>query len=606
MNNFGKREEIKSTIFYTCIIIGIILAIFLTLYLYHVSVENLWEKKHFLDEKFNFYNTLLLIIFSLIAFISIYFLIKTKLSSKKIFFIIFEKVKKVDRKKLIFFVIGIFLIAIAVIIWIPFHEASFLGIFAGILGTIGLFLLVLSRSDANIKRTIGILIFLIGALIVISVPIHEAFRVSNVGLWSFWNLLLLLIGIIIATLGIVILEKENYFSKIGYFTFFVFGAFAILLIPFHEAIDLNATKTYGEYDISLAVFASFIMYIGAFLFIIKRWKCMTFLDYVKCGERNYILGKRENGKLAKKYFSKSIICYWLALEIYSDNAKVWNNLGNSLLAINEFEFAKRCYEIAIDLDENYFSPYNGNGIVFLKLKKLKKALIFFDKALEINPNNKEVWNNKGIALYFLKKINEARDCFEKAIEIDTSYVPAIRNRELCIRALKPIKVEIAKEKKPLKVREEKKNWLISVSGISIPKKEGMEREIFKNENFYYEGLAYIEPLNVLDYDGGEILKGLKIFLDTIKISEEGNFEKISVNAIKFFDKNKWYVKAVFLIDKDENLDLVYFKGKAEKFISRGMQARLIEYKRALQEFDNKLSLVIEQNNFYKWKMNWKN
>lgn len=193
MNSIIKEEQIKLKMIYL-IIIGILFSVFIFIYVYHVFLDSIWEKDHIWEQNFHFYNIILLIIFGLIAIISLYFLIKTRvkqilgiLTSKSV-----EKEKNILNRKLIQFIIGIILLLLSIIIWIPFYQVSIFGIFAGILGIIGFFLLILSRRDIEEKRTFGILIFLIGCFLVVYVPVHEAFQVQNVGLLDSWNIILIL------------------------------------------------------------------------------------------------------------------------------------------------------------------------------------------------------------------------------------------------------------------------------------------------------------------------------------------------------------------------------------------------------------------------------
>ena len=608
------------------IIFGILLIFFLILYVYYIIIKNVWDGQQW-ENDFFFYNVILFIIFGLIAIISLYYLIRSryKWSRGEVIKIIIEKLRNNNLWKILAFIIGCILILIAAIIWIPIHDADTAGVIAGFLGTIGLFLLVLSRRDVIVKRTLGILILLLGALLVVSAPIHEAFVVRDVGLWNGWNILLVLIGVIVALCGVIIIEKDYCFSKIGYFALFVFGAFSILLIPFHEYIDLNATKSYGEYDITLGVFAIVIMFFGAVLYILKRWKHNRFYKYCECGDKNYNFGIFEKDrKRARMYFIRSAYCYWRAIEMCSIYAILWNNLGNALRKLREYDRAFDCYEVAIEIDKYYDMPHHGMGIIYLIRKQCKKALRSFEKAIKLNPNNKQARNSKGIALaYCFGRYCEAVSCFDRAIEIDPDYYAAIRNKELCLATVRlsmqkelpeeTIETEYVKVAKTVKESYEKKIWHISVNGILLHEFKDFDR-IFKDIILLRdeECLISIKTLDIPDYNSYEINKGLQVTIDTIKtpINENEPFENISINAFKVLDKEKYlkdidFRKGIFLMDKDRNLDMVYYEGKDKRQYWKKTRQRLISFKNTLEEFSREYSDEIIDDNIKKWELKWK-
>ncbi|MCK5561586.1 MAG: tetratricopeptide repeat protein, partial [Thermoplasmata archaeon] len=73
---------------------------------------------------------------------------------------------------------------------------------------------------------------------------------------------------------------------------------------------------------------------------------------------------------------------------------------------------------ALKIDSNDAITWNNKGNILLNMKEYEKALESYDKSLSIDPNCIEVWQNKGNLLKKLNRNEEALECFDKIIEIN--------------------------------------------------------------------------------------------------------------------------------------------------------------------------------------------
>ena len=75
-----------------------------------------------------------------------------------------------------------------------------------------------------------------------------------------------------------------------------------------------------------------------------------------------------------------------ALEINSNNAEVYNNLGNALQQKGQLDKAKLFYQNAINLNPNFTEALNNLGMVLKEERHFDKALNYYQKVLQLDPN----------------------------------------------------------------------------------------------------------------------------------------------------------------------------------------------------------------------------
>ena len=75
------------------------------------------------------------------------------------------------------------------------------------------------------------------------------------------------------------------------------------------------------------------------------------------------------------------------LENSENSAKVYNALGFSYFAKDQYDIAIRQYKEALKIDPNYVTVYNNLGHAYEKKKLTAQALEAYESALKCDPSN---------------------------------------------------------------------------------------------------------------------------------------------------------------------------------------------------------------------------
>ena len=87
-----------------------------------------------------------------------------------------------------------------------------------------------------------------------------------------------------------------------------------------------------------------------------------------------------------------------AIEIDSNQAPFFLNLGSALQEQGRLEESIQAYHKAIEIQPNYAAAYYNLGNVLQEQGKLEESIQAYHKAIEIQPNYAEAYNNLGLAL----------------------------------------------------------------------------------------------------------------------------------------------------------------------------------------------------------------
>ncbi|PIR39055.1 MAG: hypothetical protein COV35_05090 [Alphaproteobacteria bacterium CG11_big_fil_rev_8_21_14_0_20_39_49] len=92
-------------------------------------------------------------------------------------------------------------------------------------------------------------------------------------------------------------------------------------------------------------------------------------------------------------YEKSKTAIKQALKINPDNPAFYNNLGNCLVALQEYKDAIYCYEEAIALKEgNYPEAINNIGATLHEIGEWEKEIEYYKQGLKFNPDNYALMN----------------------------------------------------------------------------------------------------------------------------------------------------------------------------------------------------------------------
>jgi arylsulfatase A-like enzyme/Tfp pilus assembly protein PilF len=118
----------------------------------------------------------------------------------------------------------------------------------------------------------------------------------------------------------------------------------------------------------------------------------------------------------------------------SFNPENYNFLGVAYYKKGNFNLALENYRKALELDTNYASAFNNIGslylVVFMKQKDeraYRLALQHFNRAIEIDPRLFAAYNGRGAAYKFKKQVYKAIADWQKTIEINPNFPDAYFN-----------------------------------------------------------------------------------------------------------------------------------------------------------------------------------
>jgi len=128
-----------------------------------------------------------------------------------------------------------------------------------------------------------------------------------------------------------------------------------------------------------------------------------------------------------KNFIEAEILAKQSIEIYPNNAFLYNFLGLVLSELKRNDEAIKIYKQGIKIDKNYSMFYNNLGIIYQSKGDYNKARTFYDKASKLDKKSPEAQNNLGNLSRILNNDRKAIIFFKKAINIKPSFFPAYFN-----------------------------------------------------------------------------------------------------------------------------------------------------------------------------------
>jgi len=106
----------------------------------------------------------------------------------------------------------------------------------------------------------------------------------------------------------------------------------------------------------------------------------------------------------------------LLLDEHDKNNLIW--LGSMYFICNQYNDALNIYNQIIEIYPEEADVWEYKGETLRNLEKYEDALEAYDKAIQLNPEYDFAWNNKGIVLDIKEQYNEAIACFERAFALN--------------------------------------------------------------------------------------------------------------------------------------------------------------------------------------------
>ena len=110
-----------------------------------------------------------------------------------------------------------------------------------------------------------------------------------------------------------------------------------------------------------------------------------------------------------------------SLELQSDQADWYSNLGIVYKATQQFEKAITAYEHAIALNPAHASAYNNLGVLLRATGKLAEAEAAYRKAIDIDPQFIDAYHNLGVLLSRVNRTREAVICYCKVTTLSPRH-----------------------------------------------------------------------------------------------------------------------------------------------------------------------------------------
>lgn len=214
-----------------------------------------------------------------------------------------------------------------------------------------------------------------------------------------------------------------------------------------------------------------------------------------------------------------------AIEIDPNNIIAHNNLGVSLIELDNYGEAKNMIEKAIDKTDGEANAliYHNMGRALLELENYGEAEKKIRKSIELYPDNAIAHDNLGILLVMLKRYTEAGNEFREALRIDPNNAGARDN----LKSLSAI-LEIFEEKK----KELKEASETDPNNIHLHNNLGIlltEMEHYKEAEEEFGEALRIDPDNITAHNNLSYLLA--------KLKRYGDAENELEKAIKIDPNN---------------------------------------------------------------------
>jgi Flp pilus assembly protein TadD len=166
-------------------------------------------------------------------------------------------------------------------------------------------------------------------------------------------------------------------------------------------------------------------------------------------------------RIQVSHWKSSMTLFEHALRVTSDNSRIHNNLGITLIqqgkvheAISQYKEALRIdpyfaiahynigvalteqgnvqeaiphYNEALKIDPNYAAAHNKLGMIRFRQERYQEAFFHFSEALRLKPGHAEVYINIGGSLAALDKVEEAIASYQEALRIKPGHFGAHYN-----------------------------------------------------------------------------------------------------------------------------------------------------------------------------------
>jgi tetratricopeptide (TPR) repeat protein len=148
-------------------------------------------------------------------------------------------------------------------------------------------------------------------------------------------------------------------------------------------------------------------------------KAVALVENASEGERLWILGV-EAGTNAFAMQQREL--YQKLVELYPNDERALNLLGNNYFAQQEYELAIERYENAAQINPDFSQPYNQLGYAHRFLGNYQEAEKAFRKYIELIPDDPNPYDSYAELLMKMGRFDESIENYQKALEFNPNFV----------------------------------------------------------------------------------------------------------------------------------------------------------------------------------------
>lgn len=145
--------------------------------------------------------------------------------------------------------------------------------------------------------------------------------------------------------------------------------------------------------------------------------------YINMGSTMQVLAKARG----KRLYQEAIECYKYALQIQESDPRVWNNLGNAYIEMDQFSQAIDAFKKALALDAEYSEAHYSLSLAYEFSSQFPLAVKHLKEALQSKPQNKLILNRIAALEFGMGNFQEAKIWAEKVLELYPKNPTALKN-----------------------------------------------------------------------------------------------------------------------------------------------------------------------------------
>jgi tetratricopeptide (TPR) repeat protein len=316
-------------------------------------------------------------------------------------------------------ILGLALLVIDGLVLVVLGESiGQLAVPASILLMIGFVLLVFASEVIPKDDSVMLAVFGAGLIIMVMIPVHEAFGLlanTQGDPFTLLNLALLVIGMVMAVYSVQSIKTRDAFIAA-----WLMGAMVIFLLAFHEQVGIVSSGNYSVFDRLLAVIGITFSFLPLAMYFWRERIYFYLWTKLKWANRLMETGDYE-GSLKH---TDAALKQCARVGIDDRFALPWSLKADVLYRMKEYPKARVHYETALQIDPKDSVSWSNVGNMNAFEGKQEAALKAYDEALKADPKNPTVWNNKGVVFQSMGMYQEAVICFDKALSYDPDFFDA--------------------------------------------------------------------------------------------------------------------------------------------------------------------------------------